>query len=46
VVVEVGNLSNPVSAAMLVDPAFHNRVATAAAAAIERYAAVRQTGAN
>jgi N-acetylmuramoyl-L-alanine amidase len=45
IALEVGNVSNPASAEALADPAFHSRLANAAAAAIERYAIMRQAGA-
>ncbi|HEX4997987.1 MAG TPA: N-acetylmuramoyl-L-alanine amidase [Terriglobia bacterium] len=45
VAVEVGNINNPMSAGALADPAFHGAFAGAVAAAIERYAMMRQAGA-
>jgi N-acetylmuramoyl-L-alanine amidase len=44
IMLEIGNLSDPVNAQTLLDPAFQTRVAAAAAAAVERYAALRETG--
>jgi N-acetylmuramoyl-L-alanine amidase len=45
IALEVGNLTSAESAMALADPAFQAKLANAAAAAIERYATMRQAGA-
>jgi N-acetylmuramoyl-L-alanine amidase len=45
IALEVGNLSDPMSAEALADPAFQAKLSATAAAAIEKYAVMRQAGA-